>query len=117
MRAERVANEIKKEISLILSQEVSDPRLGFVTITRVEISPDLREAWVYFSVLADKKKQEDSLKVLKGASGYIRKLIGQRLKLRFSPEINFKFDKSIAYSIEIEERIRELKDEKDKKEE
>ncbi|MBU2540991.1 MAG: 30S ribosome-binding factor RbfA [Candidatus Omnitrophica bacterium] len=113
MRLERVASEIKKEISLILSQELRDPRLGFVTITRVKMSPDLREAWVYFSVLADKAKQEDSLKVLSGAAGYIRRLIGQRLRLRFNPEIKFKFDKSIAYSIEIEERIRELKDEKE----
>lgn len=110
MRIERVAQEIKKEISKILSQELRDPRLGFVTITYVELSADLKNAKVHYSVLGDKKEEENSQLALKKATGFIRKLIGQRLNLRFNPEIIFKFDKSIAYSIKIEEVLKEIKD-------
>lgn len=112
MRKERVASEIKRQVCVILSQELRDPRLGFVTITKVELTADLRCAKVYFSVLGPKEQQETSLKVLNRASGYIRRLIGERLDLRFNPEIIFKIDSSIAYSIEIEQKLKEIKDEK-----
>lgn len=107
---ERVAQEIKREISNILARELRDPRLGFVTITYVELSADLKNAKVHYSVLGSKKDEDSSQVALKKATGYIRKLIGQRLNLRFNPEIIFRFDKSIAYSIKIEEVLREIKD-------
>ena len=113
MRVERVAQDIKRQISIILSQELRDPRIGFVTITGVELSPDLKYAKVYCSVLGTKKEEEDSIKALNRAAGFIRKLIGQRLNLRFSPEVNFKIDKSIAYQIKIEETLREIENEKE----
>jgi ribosome-binding factor A len=112
MRVERVAQEIKREISNILAQELRDPRLGFVTITHVELSADLKNAKAYYSVLGDKKQEESSAVALRKATGFIRKLIGERLNLRFNPEISFKFDKSIAYSVKIEEVLREIKDDK-----
>lgn len=112
MRVERVAQEIKREIGNILARELRDPRLGFVTITYVELSADLRNAKVHYSVLGDKKQEESSNIALKKATGYVRKLIGERLNLRFNPEIIFKFDKSIAYSIKIEELFREIKNDK-----
>ena len=112
MRVERIAQEIKREISNILSQELRDPRLGFVTITYVEVSADLKNAKVHYSVLGDKKKEESTTIALKKATGFVRKLIGERLNLRFNPEIIFKFDKSIAYSIKIEEVLKEIEDDK-----
>ena len=112
MRVERVAAEIKREISTILDRELRDPRIGFVTIIDVEVSADLKNAKVYFSVLGGEAKGKESLKGLNNASGFIRKLIGQRLDLRFSPEIIFKFDKSIAYQIKIEQTLDEIRNEK-----
>ncbi len=112
MRVERVAQEIKRELSNILAQELRDPRLGFVTITFVELSADLKNAKVHYSVLGDKKQEDSSAVALRKATGFIRKLIGERLNLRFNPEIMFKFDKSIAYSVKIEEVLREINDDK-----
>jgi ribosome-binding factor A len=113
MRIERVAEEIKREVSSMLMQDLRDPRIGFVTITRVEISADLRNANIYYSILGNEKQQLETGTALKAATGFVRKLIGQRLNLRFNPEINFKFDKSIAYSVEIEKLINEINDEQE----
>lgn len=112
MRVERIAAEIKREISTILDQELKDPRIGFVTIIDVDVSGDLKNVKVYFSVLGGEAKGKASLKGLNNASGFIRKLIGQRLGLRFSPEIIFKFDKTIAYQIKIEQIMDEIRNEK-----
>ncbi len=114
MRAERVAEELKRHISEIIREDIRDPRVGFVTITDVEISADLKNAKVYFSVLGSKQQEEESIKGLSKATPFIRKLIGERLKLRINPELYFKLDKSIAYGIRIEKMLREIKDEEKK---
>jgi ribosome-binding factor A len=114
MRVERVAHQIKKEVSHILAEEFRDPRLGFVTVIDVDVTADLREAKVYFSILGSKQQEAQALKILNNATSFIRKLIGQRLKLRLNPQISFKLDKSIAQGIRIEQVIREIKDEKKK---
>jgi len=109
-RAEKVTQAIKKEISQIIHGELKDPRLGFITIMRVELTEDLRCARIYFSVLGDDLHIKETKEGLVSAQGYIRKLIGQRIKLRFVPEIVFKLDKSVEYSIHIQKELDRLKE-------
>ncbi len=108
-RVERVAQQFQQEIALILQQDFKDPRLGFVTITRVELSKDLRHAKVWFSCLGDKEERERSQEALDGASRFIYGLIKKRLRLKIIPEIVFRYDESIAVSIELSERLDRLK--------
>ena len=112
-RLQRVAEEIKKEVGGIIQEELNDPRIGFVTITRVEVSRDLRVAKIFFSHLGDKKKLRDTQVGLGQSRGFIRKLLGERIKLRYTPEIIFKFDENIEYSIHISELLDKIKN-KDK---
>lgn len=114
MRLEKVTQLIKKEISEIIHNELKDPRIGFVTITRVEITPDLHQAKVYFSILGSNEDIRKTSEGLKSARSYIRKLIGKRFKLRYIPEVSFCLDKSTEYSIHISNAIEKLKeDERD----
>ena len=117
VRLRRVAGEIQKEIGSIVQDELKDPRIGFVTITKVRISPDLRIAKIYFSHLGTKKQLQKTQEGLKRSSGYVRRLLGQRIKLRYTPEIIFVLDENIAYSIHISsllERIRNKDNERAK---
>ena len=108
-RSDKVADLIQKEISEMLVKTVKDPRIGFVTITRVAVSEDCRSAKVYFSVAGTPEERERSMKGLDSAKGYVRKELGRRIRLRYTPEIIFKFDPSIEYAIHIGEVIRHLK--------
>lgn len=108
-RIEKLNQQFRREISSIIQNELNDPRLGFITINRVEITKDLSYAKVYFSVLADAKKTAKVEKGLLSAAGYIRKLLSDRIKIRLSPELIFKLDKSTEYSIHIDEEIERLK--------
>ena len=108
LRHDKVTQAIKREISSIIHDELKDPRLGFVTITRVEMTPDLRYAKVFFSVLGKDEEHKKTKEALDCALGYIRRLIAQRIRLRFAPEIMFKEDRSIEYSIQIEKLLNEL---------
>jgi ribosome-binding factor A len=91
---DRLTQLFKDEIGQIIQQEIKDTRLGFITITGVKLTPDLRQAWVYFSVLGDKINKEKASQGLKSASGYIKRLIGQRIKMRYTPEIEFELDET-----------------------
>ena len=106
-RKERVQEAIKEEVSSIIHDELKDPCIGFATVTRAEVSPDLKYAKIYVSVLG--KKDYKTFVALNRAKGYIRKLLAQRLKMRFVPEIVFKEDNSAEYSIYISKKIDELK--------
>ena len=108
-RSEKVADLIHKEISEMLVKTIKDPRIGFVTITRVAVSEDYRSAKVYFSVAGTVEERQRSIEGLNSAKGYVRKELGRRIRLRYTPEIIFKFDPSIEYAIHIGEVIRHLK--------
>jgi ribosome-binding factor A len=108
-RSDKVADLIQKEISEMLLRTVKDPRIGFVTITRVIMSEDCRLAKVYFSVAGTEEEKERSLEGLDSAKGYVRKELGRRVRLRYTPEIIFKFDSSVEYAIHIGEVIRDLR--------
>ncbi len=109
-RADKVAEAIRQEVSKIIHDELNDPRLGFVTITRVEVTADLRYAKIFFSVLGSKEDQSRTKKALDSALGYIRSLIAGRIQLRFAPEIAFREDRSVEYSVRIEEVLNQIKE-------
>ncbi len=107
-RSEKVADLIRKEISQMLVKSVKDPRIGFVTITRVTVSEDCRFARIYYSVAGTQAERESSMKGLDSAKGYVRKELGRRIRLRYTPEITFQFDPSIEYAIHVEELIQNI---------
>lgn len=108
-RPERVGEAIKEEISDILRNEIKDPRIGFVSVVEVEVSPDLRHAKVYVSVLGDEEARVQSLKGLESATGFIRSEIGRRIRLRHTPEILFRLDKSIEHGVKIARLLNEIR--------
>jgi len=108
-RSIRVADLIQKEVSHMLLESIKDPRIGFVTITKVEVSDDCRMAKIYFSVAGTIAEKEKSIKGLESAKGFVRKELGKRVRLKYIPEIMFKFDPSIEYSIHISEVIEQAK--------
>ncbi len=108
-RQDKVKSQIEKEVSSIINNEIKDPRMGFVTITGVEISPDLRYAKIFFSVLGKEKEHARTKQALDSASGFIRRLVAERIQLRFAPELVFKEDRSGEYSAKIEEILNEIK--------
>ncbi len=114
-RPQRVANAIRKEISMMIQEELKDPRIGFTTITKVEITPDLRYAKVYYTVLGSEKEARSTEVALKNAKGYIKSAVGDRLKLRFTPEIMFKADKSTEYADKMNQLFEKIRREKETK--
>ncbi|OPY59084.1 MAG: Ribosome-binding factor A [Pelotomaculum sp. PtaU1.Bin035] len=109
-RSERLAEAIKKEVSELLRDELKDPRIGFVSITAVKVSKDLRYADVFASVFGDPADQKATIEVLSKAQGFIRGELGKRIRLRYTPEITFKLDQSIGrgtHLIKLMEEIRE----------
>lgn len=106
MRRDRIASVLAREISTIVSQEIKDPRIGFVTITDVEVSPDLKTAYVYFSSLDDKKT---GLATLQRAKGYIRSVLAHRVRIKVVPDIVFKIDDSYENRKKLDELFKQIK--------
>lgn len=104
----RLAESIKEEVSKIIREDMKDPRLGFVTVTDVEVSEDLRHAKIFVSILGEEENVKSGMEVLSGASGYIRSELGKTLTLRFIPEIVFKYDHSIEHGAHISKLLREV---------
>ena len=107
-RPDRVADQIRAELALLLARDVHDPGIGFVTLTRVQISPDLQLARVYFTVLGDDAARKRSAKVLERAATFLRRQIGSRLRLKRTPELKFFYDESIAGQDRIEQLLNEI---------
>ena len=108
LRANRVAEQMKKELSDILSRKIKDPRVGFVTVTDVEVTGDLQQAKVFISVLGDERKKQDTLLGLAKARGFIRSEIGNRIRLRKTPELTFEFDEAYEYGSRIDSILKDL---------
>jgi len=113
-RPGRVQEALRQEASKILQNEIKDPRLGFLTVTKVELTDDLRYARIYFSVLGEDKDKMLALKGLKSAKGYIKGLLSDRINLRFMPDIEFKIDESLEHTKKIYGILDKLKKEKKK---
>jgi len=107
-RLDRVNQLIKEEISTLLQRELKDPRLGFVTVTEVETSKDLRSAKVFVSVLGGEAQWAASLAALGSARGFVRNRLRQHLDLRVTPEIQFRPDRSMEHAARIQHLLREL---------
>lgn len=116
LRASRVAEEIKKEVTQMLRDELKDPRIGFVTVTSVEVTPDIRYARIYVSVLGSAEDTKQTLIALNKARGFIRSELGKRIRLRYTPEIEFRFDESIKQGARIMELLVEVKEANDEHE-
>ena len=111
-RGGRINEEVKREISNIIRNEIKDPRLtAMVSVTDVKVTKDLRYAKVFVSIFGkDDEEKNNTFIALKNASGYIRKEIGQRINLRYNPQIKFEIDDSINYGMHIEELIQKVKE-------
>ncbi|KGQ30635.1 ribosome-binding factor A [Gallibacterium genomosp. 2] len=109
-RAQRVAQEIKKEIAVILQREVKDPRIGMVTVSDVEVSKDLAYAKIFVTFLFDEDEQqiEQGMEGLHNASPYIRSLLGKAMRLRIVPELRFVYDNSLVEGMKMSNLVTEV---------
>jgi ribosome-binding factor A len=110
-RPERIADQIRAEVTTMIARELHDPGVGFVTITRVQVTSDLQHARVYYTSLGDATARKNSARALDRAAGFMRRQIGQRLRLRHAPEIHFEFDESIGHQDRVEQLLKEIADE------
>ena len=111
-RPDRVGDQIRQELSELLSRgEVHDPGIGFITLTRVQVTPDLQLARVYYTTMGDEKGRKDTAKALQRATPFLRRQVGGRLQLRRVPELEFRFDESVAHQDRIEQILRDLHEE------
>jgi ribosome-binding factor A len=110
-RPERVGQEIQAAIGQIIARgELRDPRIGFITITGVKVSPDLRVARVFYSMIGTEKEREETQKGLDAAKGYVRREVTSAVNLRVSPEIFFSFDESVGEGDKIDRLLREVRE-------
>lgn len=108
-RTIRLAEQIRQEVSNILGREVRDPGVGFLTLTRVTVSPDLQQARVYYTTLGDPSARIKTARALDRAQPFIRRALGERLHLRRVPELGFLFDESVGHQARVEELLQEIK--------
>jgi ribosome-binding factor A len=112
-RPDRVGEEIRHVIAELLAREVHDPGIGFVTLTRVTVSPDLQLARIFYTLMGDEAAQAATAKALGRATPFLRRQIGARIRLRRVPELRFEFDKSVQNQDRIEKILLDLKAERD----
>ncbi len=107
-RSDKVAEAIHEIVSGLMIKGLKDPRIGFVTVTDVKLTDDLRLATIYFSVVGSDDEKRNCEKALNGAKGFIRKELGRNLRLRYVPDVIFKYDNSMDYAQRIESIINEI---------
>ncbi|PLX82149.1 MAG: 30S ribosome-binding factor RbfA [Desulfuromonas sp.] len=107
-RSQRVAELIQQEISALIQFELKDPRIGFVTITGVEVSYDLQHAKIYYTVMGEEKQRRETAAGFAKALGFLRREIGKRLRLRLVPELSFQYDTSIEHGGHIETLLNQI---------
>lgn len=111
-RPERVGEEIRQELGVLLAREVHDPGVGFVTLTRVKMSPDLQLVRVYYTIIGDDRAKHETQKALERATPFLRRQIGARVRLRRVPELRFEFDQSVEYQDRVERILMDLAEER-----
>ncbi|ESP94940.1 MULTISPECIES: 30S ribosome-binding factor RbfA [Pseudoalteromonas] len=109
-RTDRVAQQIQKEIAVILQREIKDPRLGMVTVSAVEVSRDLSYAKIFVTVLNSKSDEDtkQNLAIMNDATGYIRSILGKRIRARIMPELKFVLDNSLMEGMRISNLVDEV---------
>lgn len=110
-RSDRLAHELRNELSSIIAREVKDPRVGFATVTNVRVSPDLRHARVFVSVFGSPEEQKETFAALYRAGGFIRRQLGGRLRLRHIPDLQFEQDDSMEYGAKMDHLLTEVSQE------
>lgn len=113
VRVEKIQELIKEQVSAIIMREVKDPRIGFVTVTDVDISSDLKNAKIYVSLLGSTKQMKDSWEGLNSSLGFIRRELAHRVRMKFIPEIKFYVDTSLEYSAHIQELLNKVHQEEE----
>jgi ribosome-binding factor A len=116
-RIKRVNEACKEALGEILQEEIKDPRIGFVTVTEVEVSPDLRLAKVWISVLGSEEEVEETQKGLEKAKGFMRRELGNRVRLRYTPELRIFLDRGAEISEKVQDILHNIVDEEEAKEE
>ncbi len=106
-RLRRVADQIQRELSDIVRTELKDPRVGMITLTAVELSPDLAHAKVFFTSLADEARRAETLAGLNRAGGFLRSMLGARVKIHSTPELHFVYDESVESGMRLDRLIDE----------
>ena len=109
LRIEKIQEFIKQEISRIILNDLKDPRVGFVTVTRVEVTGDLQHAKIFVSLMGSPDEKKATLQGLQRALGFMRTEIGKRLRLRLVPELALAVDESLDYSVRIQKLLDEIK--------
>jgi len=111
-RPTRVGDQIREEIAEMLSREVHDPGIGFLTVTHVKVTPDLQQARVYYTTMGDEKARRNTSRALERATPFLRRQLGRRLRLRRAPELQFFFDESVERHERIERILQDIKAER-----
>jgi ribosome-binding factor A len=104
-----VAETIHHEISQLLIKGLKDPRIGFITITAVDVSPDLRHAKVFYTLIGNETDRKNTAAGLKSSTSYVRQQLGRQLRMKYIPDIHFEYDSSVEYGNHIEDLLREIK--------
>lgn len=111
-RPERVGEEIRQELAILLAREVHDPGIGFVTLTRTKMSPDLQLIRVYYTLIGDDRAKRDTQRALERATPFLRRHIAARVRLRRVPEIRFEFDRTVEHQDRIEQLLIDIAEER-----
>ncbi|HUL44440.1 MAG TPA: 30S ribosome-binding factor RbfA [Bacteroidota bacterium] len=108
LRTERVSSLIKEEVGMLFAREYRDPAFGLITVTEVRVSPDLRLAKIYVSIMGSPAKRDETLRMLEGRKGEIRSFIGARVRLKFTPTVQFYIDETLDRVEKIDQLIRQI---------
>ena len=114
-RSQRVSDLLREEVADIIMYKLKDPRIGFVTVTGVDLSPDLKNAKVFVSILKEEER-EATLDALTSSKAFMRTILAKRLKMKFIPHLDFRLDSSIEYGFKIDKLLREIRDKDDRDE-
>jgi ribosome-binding factor A len=115
-RPERVGEEIREELSRALVREVHDPGIGFVTLTRVKVSPDLQVARIFYTSIGDEKARRETKRALERATPFLRRLIAAAVRLRRVPELHFQYDHGVEHQDRVERILMDLQKEREERE-
>lgn len=107
-RPHRVADQLRSELAQMLARDVHDPGIGFVTLTRVVVSPDLQQARVMYTALGDERTRAATARALDRVAPFLRRQLGARLRLKRAPELRFLYDESVAGQDRIEQILNDL---------
>ena len=111
-RPERVGDQLREELAQLIAREVHDPGIGFLTLKRVQVTPDLQQARVFYTTIGDEKQRKETRRALERATPFLRRQVGRRIRLRHVPELDFFYDESIERQDRIERIIRDIQAER-----